>query len=175
MLVGESGHGAALTCAGIAGWYRLATKTAGKANLCCRIPESLQAISVGWQCVTWRIPELRDGSMVMKMEEFEQRAAAVLEAISDTVDAADLDCDLEQKGDGVLEITLTNGSRIIVNRHVAAGEIWVAAKSGGYHFRFDGKNWVNTRDGGELFSSISRYLSEQLGKSVMLQPWNANQ
>lgn len=123
----------------------------------------------------WRIPELRDGSMVMKMENFEQRAAAVLEAIGDAVDAADLDCDLEQKGDGVLEITAANGSRIIVNRHAAASEIWVAAKSGGYHFRFDGQNWVNTRDGGELFSSISRYLSEQTGKNVMLQPWSAAQ
>lgn len=123
----------------------------------------------------WRIPELRDGSMAMEMEDFEQRAAAVLEAIGDAVDATGLDCDLEQKGDGVLEITLANDSRIIVNRHVAANEIWVAAKSGGYHFRFDGKNWINTRDGGELFSSISRYLSEQTGKSVMLQPWNADQ
>ena len=111
----------------------------------------------------------------MKMDDFEQRAAAVLEAISDAVDVAGLDCDLEQKGDGVLEITLADGSRIIVNRHAAASEIWVAAKSGGYHFRFDGRNWINTRDGGELFSSISRYLSEQAGINVLLQSRSANQ
>jgi len=148
---------------------------AGKATLYCRILESVQPISVGWQCVTWHFPELRDGSMAMKMENFEQRAAVVLQAISDAIDATDLDCDLEWKGDGILEITLANGSRIIVNRHAAASEIWVAAKSGGYHFRFDGQNWINTRDGAELFSSLSGFLSEQGGKGAVLQPWNSNQ
>ena len=103
------------------------------------------------------------------MDEFEQRAAAVLEAISRAIDESGIDCDLEQKGDGVLEVTLDNDSRVIINRHVAASEIWVAAKSGGYHFRFDGHHWVNTRDGGELFASLSRYLSEQSGEPFVLK------
>lgn len=110
--------------------------------------------------------------MAMEMDDFEQRTVAVLEAISEAIDAVDLDCDLDQKGDGVLEVTLGNGSRLIVNRHTAANEIWVAAKSGGHHFRFNGQNWVNTRDGGELFSSISRYLSEQAHKTIVLQPYS---
>ena len=104
------------------------------------------------------------------MDDFEHRAAAVLEAIGRAIDNSGMDCDLEQKGDGVLEITLANDSRVIVNRHIAASEIWVAAKSGGYHFRFDGQAWVNTRDGGELFASLSRYLSEQGGNTVALRP-----
>lgn len=175
MSLGKSAHGAAFTYAGFAGWYLLMPKMAGTAALCCRILESVLPISIGWQCVTWRIPELRDGSMGSQMEDFEKSAAAVLEAINDAVEATDLDCDVERKGDGVLEITLANGSRIIISRHVPGSEIWVAAKSGGYHFRFDGQSWINTRNGGELFLSISRYLSEQGGKSIMLQPWNASQ
>ncbi len=103
------------------------------------------------------------------MDDFEQRATAVLEAISRALDASGLDCDVEQKGDGVLQISLADGSRIVVNRHAAAREIWVAAKSGGYHFRFDGARWINTRDGGELFESLSRYLGEQAGETVELR------
>lgn len=94
----------------------------------------------------------------------------MLEAIGRAIDGSGLDCDVEQKGDGVLEITLADGSRIIVNRHVAASEIWIAAKSGGYHFRLEGQSWINTRDGGELFASLSRYLSEQGGEPVILRP-----
>jgi CyaY protein len=47
-------------------------------------------------------------------------------------------------------------------------EIWVAAKSGGYHFRSDGQRWVNTRDGTELFAALSAYVSQQAGRSVNL-------
>lgn len=104
------------------------------------------------------------------MDDFERRAAIALDSISRAIDNSGIDCDVEQKGDGVLELTLANGSRVIVNRHVAASEIWVAARSGGYHFRFDGQAWINTRDGGELFASLSRYISEQAGEAVLLRP-----
>jgi len=44
----------------------------------------------------------------------------------------------------------------------------VAAKSGGYHFRFDGVRWVNTRDGEDLFAALSRLVSAQSGTGVIL-------
>ena len=55
-----------------------------------------------------------------------------------------------------------------VNSQAAAREIWVAAKSGGYHFRSDGVRWVNTRDGSELFAALSTYVSQQSGETVNL-------
>jgi CyaY protein len=61
----------------------------------------------------------------------------------------------------VLEIEFPDGSRIIVNRHSAAQEIWVAARSGGYHFRFDGSAWVDTRDKRELLAALSALITEQ--------------
>ena len=106
----------------------------------------------------------------MNESEFNKLAQAALDAITNAIDACELDCDVEHKGDGVLDITLENGTRVIVNRHSAAREIWVAAKSGGYHFRHDGSNWVNTRDGSELFISISDCLSEQSGRRIVLGP-----
>jgi len=104
----------------------------------------------------------------MNETEFNARAEGVLAAVVRTLEASGVDCDCEFKGDGVLELEFEGGSKIIVNRHGPAREIWVAARSGGYHFRFDGERWVNTRDGDELFAALSRCVSEQSGSPVVL-------
>jgi CyaY protein len=78
------------------------------------------------------------------------------------------DFDFETKPGGVIEIEFGNGSKIIVNRHGAAREIWVAARSGGYHFRPDGGRWLGTRDGEELLAALSRTVSEQAGVRIAL-------
>ena len=93
--------------------------------------------------------------------DFESRADAMLEKVARAVEESGVDCDCEPKGSGVLEIEFADRSRIIVNRHSAAQEIWLAAKSGGHHFRFDGSAWVDTRDGRELIAALSELLAEQ--------------
>ncbi|HET7765933.1 MAG TPA: iron donor protein CyaY [Burkholderiales bacterium] len=85
----------------------------------------------------------------------------MLEEIAHAVEASGADCECEPKGSGVLEIEFPDRSRIIVNRHSAAQEIWVAARSGGYHFRFDGSAWVDTRDKRELLAALSALIAEQ--------------
>ena len=104
----------------------------------------------------------------MNETEFNESAQRALDAITRALEASGVDCDFESKGDGLLELEFPNGSKIIVNRHGPAREIWVAAKSGGYHFHYDGGRWLNTRDGAELFASLSRYVSEQSGSPVVL-------
>jgi len=102
----------------------------------------------------------------MTETEFEALADAALEAIERGLDK--LDVDFELKGGGVVEIELDDGSKIIVNRHGAAREIWVAARAGGFHFRWDGAAWRDTRSGAELFAALSELLSQQLGGRVLL-------
>jgi len=68
----------------------------------------------------------------------------------------------------VLEIEFEDGSKIIVNRHGVAREIWVAARSGGFHFRWDGADWRDTRDGAELLAKLSTLASQQAGETVEL-------
>ena len=104
----------------------------------------------------------------MDEREFETRAAQALAAIEQALDAAELDADFELKEGGILEIEFEDGSKIIINRHAAAREIWVAARSGGFHFRWDGAAWNNTRDGSELFAALSKLVSQQLGRGVRL-------
>jgi iron-sulfur cluster assembly protein CyaY len=105
----------------------------------------------------------------MTESEFNSIADAVLERISRALEESGADCDWELKAGGVLELEFADGSRMVINRHSAARQIWVAARSGGYHFRHDGERWVDTRDGGELFAKLSRQVSEQSGAPVILR------
>ena len=105
----------------------------------------------------------------MSPSEFDSLADATLERIARAVEESGADCDCEPKGSGVLELEFADGSRIVVNRHSAARQIWVAARSGGYHFRWDGSDWVDTRAGGELLAALSKLVSEQSNRAVVLR------
>ncbi len=105
----------------------------------------------------------------MTSSEFDSLADAMLERIARAIEESGADCDCEPKGSGVLELEFADGTRIVVNRHSAARQIWVAARSGGYHFRWNGSDWVDTREGGELLAALSRLVSEQAGRSVVLR------
>ncbi|HEX5126327.1 MAG TPA: iron donor protein CyaY [Rhodocyclaceae bacterium] len=89
-------------------------------------------------------------------------------AIETAMDAAGIDADIESQDGGILELTFDNDSKIIINRHIAAREIWVAARSGGFHFRFEDGRWLGTRDGEELHSALSRLIAQQSGVAVQL-------
>jgi len=104
----------------------------------------------------------------MTESEFESLAGAALAALESAFEASTPDADLQTKGAGVLEIEFDDGSKMVINRHGAAREIWVAAKSGGFHFRYDGSAWRDTRDGTELFAAVSRLASQQAGSPVVL-------
>jgi CyaY protein len=94
--------------------------------------------------------------------EFNALADAELQRIEDELGDAE-DFDLEVRPGGVLELEFADGGKIIINRHTAAREIWVAARSGGYHFRHQDGRWRGTRDGEELMTAIRRCIGEQGG------------
>lgn len=102
----------------------------------------------------------------MSESEFEAAADAALEALERALGETDLDFELQPGG--VLEIEFDDGSKIIVNRHSAAREIWVAARAGGFHFRRDGTAWRDSRSGQELFAALSELVSGQSGRRIRL-------
>jgi CyaY protein len=104
----------------------------------------------------------------MTESEFEALAGAALAALESAFEACLPDADVQAKGEGLLEIEFEGGSKMVINRHGAAREIWVAAKSGGFHFRHDGSAWRDTRDGTELFAAVSNLASLQGGMPVVL-------
>lgn len=104
----------------------------------------------------------------MEDKEFNALADAALARIDAALEACEADIDFELAAGGVLEIEFDDGSKIIVNRHAVAQEVWVAARAGGFHFRWDGQAWRDTRDGAELMAKLSALASQQAGEAIDL-------
>ena len=110
-----------------------------------------------------------DSAFIAAAEATLDKIGLALDAALETSDA-DLDWSLN---DGVLTIECEDGSRIIVNRHVPNREIWVAARSGGFHYRAVDGRWRDTRSGDELGAALVALLSAQAGLAVRLDALRA--
>ena len=104
----------------------------------------------------------------MTETEFNLLVDATLLRIESALEASELDLDFETTN-GILEIEFENGSKVIVNRQAPNREIWVAARSGGFHFRRAGQEWVDTRGGKSLFGLIEEVVSQQAGRPAALR------
>ncbi len=105
----------------------------------------------------------------MDDKDFNRLADETLARIEAALEASGADLDFELGVGGVLEIEFADDSRIIVNRHGVNKEIWVAARAGGFHFRWDGAAWRDTRDNAELLEKLSGLASQQAGEPVNLR------
>ncbi|CAA9421702.1 MAG: Frataxin homolog CyaY, facilitates Fe-S cluster assembly, interacts with IscS [uncultured Ramlibacter sp.] len=101
--------------------------------------------------------------------EYMDRAEALLRQVEDSCDRindeTDADIDSQRVG-GMVTLTFPNGSQIIINLQKPLHEVWLAAKAGGFHYRFDGSRWIDTKGQGEFFGSLTRHASEQAGRAL---------
>ena len=102
----------------------------------------------------------------MTESEFNQLADAALARIETAVDHCGGDVECNRSGN-VLEIEFDNGQKIIINRHDVNQEIWVAAKSGGFHYARQDGIWHSRRDDSELFGKLAELFAEQ-GETLSL-------
>lgn len=102
--------------------------------------------------------------------EFDQLAEETMVAIEEAVDASGADIDYDSAG-GILTLEFLNSSQIIINKQGPLRQIWVAARSGGFHFDYDPqrKSWLKDDDGEDLFACLSRCCSQQSGDDVTLE------
>lgn len=94
------------------------------------------------------------------------RAEKLLLAVEQGCDRLneDTDADLDaQRSGGMVTLTFRNRSQIVINLQKPLHEVWMAARAGGFHYRFDGAQWMDTKGAGEFFGHLSRYASEQAG------------
>ncbi|MBW8846322.1 MAG: iron donor protein CyaY [Burkholderiales bacterium] len=75
-----------------------------------------------------------------------------------------VDIDTHRTG-GLLELSMPGGSKIVINTQPPLQEIWLAARAGGYHFKWDGARWMD-REGQEFCARLSRCASEQAGVAL---------
>ncbi len=101
--------------------------------------------------------------------EFLDRAESVLKAVEACCDrineTTETDIDNQRVG-GMITLVFANKSQIVINLQKPLHEIWLAAKSGGYHYKFGPDAWNDTKGQGEFFASLSRFASEQSGQSL---------
>jgi len=103
----------------------------------------------------------------MNESEFDKKATDTLLRIEQGIEESGADIDFEAAG-GILTLEFANGTKIIINKQGAARQIWVAAKSGGYHYGFVDGQWINDQGGGELMSELSQFIREQSDEEVNL-------
>jgi CyaY protein len=108
----------------------------------------------------------------MGEESFTKQAAQTLDRleadIESAAEAAGVDLELSRQ-DNVIEIEFDDGSKVVINSHQAAGEIWVAARAGGFHFKpVPEGRWVDGRSGRDLRSMLSEQLSAQARATIAL-------
>ncbi|MFM9922094.1 iron donor protein CyaY [Variovorax sp. H27-G14] len=99
------------------------------------------------------------------MDHAEAALAAIEQGCDRINDASDVDLDNQRVG-GMITISFVNGSQLIVNLQKPLQEIWLAARSGGYHYRHNGTAWVDTKTGEEFFANLSREATRQAGQPL---------
>lgn len=100
--------------------------------------------------------------------EFLDRAEKLLLAVEQGCDRindeSDADIDAQRVG-GMVTLVFPNRSQIVINLQKPLHEVWLAARAGGFHFRYDDAQagWLDTKGAGEFFACLSRYATEQSG------------
>ena len=106
----------------------------------------------------------------MNETEFQEIVDQTIEDLQDAIDNSGADIDYDDVG-GVLTLEFENGSKIIFSKQGAMNQIWMAAKSGGYHFEYnaDKEQWFcDSGDKEELYAMLSRLSSDQAGEAVVI-------
>lgn len=111
--------------------------------------------------------KLWDGQMTET--EFLTRCEAILDGLEsqadDWISLYDLDIDAHRSGN-VLTLIFDNATQVVVNSQAPMQEMWVAAPSGGFHYRFDGDRWNDTRGGPHMAEALSQIVSEVTGQAI---------
>jgi CyaY protein len=118
-------------------------------------------------------PTSRADAQSLSDSEFHAKADAVLSSIEAALDGwlqqDVIDIDSHRTG-GLLELVFPGGSKIVVNTQPPLHELWMAARTGGYHFRWAGDRWVDSRSDEEFFAALSREISAQANRSLTIAP-----
>jgi CyaY protein len=102
----------------------------------------------------------------MTDSEFMDQAESLLQQLETACDRlnerSDIDIDNQRVG-GMVTLTFPNRSQLIVNLQKPLHEVWLAAQSGGYHYRFDGAAWQDTKGQGEFWQQFTSDAQRQFG------------
>ncbi|MHB1199804.1 MAG: iron donor protein CyaY [Polaromonas sp.] len=102
----------------------------------------------------------------LEYQDLAERALNAIELACDRInDETDADIDNQRSG-GMITLTFANRSQIVINLQKPLQEIWMAARTGGFHYKFNSNHWADTRNASEFFATLSRNASEQAGQPL---------
>ena len=106
----------------------------------------------------------------MDEAEFDRVAHEEMHALEDAFADVDPDDVEVSVTDGVLRLDLRDGTRIVINSHRAARQIWMAAVSTAWHFDpIDaGATWRTPKTGEDLRPTLSKLVRERVGVALPL-------
>ncbi|CAH0527391.1 iron donor protein CyaY [Vibrio hippocampi] len=91
----------------------------------------------------------------MNDTEFHQLVDKKMQIIEEMIDDSEADIDYEVSGN-VMTLEFEDRSQIIINRQEPMHEIWLASKSGGFHFKLIEDTWVCSKTGLELIEMVKQ-------------------
>ncbi|MBD2857405.1 iron donor protein CyaY [Spongiibacter sp. KMU-158] len=106
----------------------------------------------------------------MNEADFHDQLDDLYDAIEDAADELEADIDCEISG-SVLTLNCPDGSAIIFSRQGASRELWLAARSGGFHFSWNGEQWFSQKENQSLQTLFNQACQEQIGETFALD-WN---
>ena len=101
--------------------------------------------------------------------EYMDRAEALLRQVEMGCDRIneDTEADIDsQRVGGMVTLTFRNGTQIVVNLQKPLHEVWMAARAGGFHYKFDGREWRDSKGTGEFWADLTRFASQQAGRPL---------
>lgn len=108
--------------------------------------------------------------IMMNESQFQKVAEQTIEDIQDAIDNSGADIDYDEIG-GVLTLEFEDGSKIIFSKQGAMNQLWMAARSGGFHFDYneEAEQWIcDSGDNEEMYAMLSRLSTMQAGEAVSL-------
>ena len=104
---------------------------------------------------------------MMTESEFYQLVDETLNTVEERLDDAETDLDYLISG-GVLTIKCENGSQLIFTRQTPVRQLWLATRSGGFHFDWDAEKntWIRDSDQATIAEVFNTAFTEQAGETL---------
>lgn len=112
-------------------------------------------------------------SVAASERDYQDRAEALLRAVERCCDRIndDSDADIDnQRVGGMITLVFGNRSQIVINLQKPLHEVWLAAQAGGFHYKWNGQAWQDTKQASEFFADLTRYASAQAGQALVFAP-----
>ncbi len=104
----------------------------------------------------------------MNNTEYHQLVDKEWVRIEEAIDSSEADIDYETIGN-VMNLEFDDSSQIVINKQEPMQQIWLASKSGGFHFSYINKQWICSKTGSEFFALVKRECDKHCGEEIKWQ------